>query len=120
MIIQPLDYFASLVSQDDAIPLFEAALAIAQGIDELLDFIAIQATVDGFAATLQQRLAPDVTDIQKLLLLKQYFYRELGFGGNVNHFYDIGNSLMPQVIATRRGIPISLAEPAWAAPSSPS
>ncbi len=109
MMIQPLDYFATLVSQDDAIPLFEAALAVAQGMDERLDFGATQATVDGFAATLQQRLTPDMTDIQKLLLLKQYFYRELGFSGNVNHFYDIGNSLMPQVLATRRGIPISLA-----------
>lgn len=109
MMIQPLDYFATLVSQDDAIPLFEAALAVAQGMDERLDFSATQATVDGFTAILQQRLAPDMADIQKLLLLKQYFYRELGFGGNVNHFYDIGNSLMPQVIATRRGIPISLA-----------
>src|SRR3990172_9247834 len=109
MMIQPLDYFATLVSQDDAIPLFEAALAVAQGIDERLDFGATQAIVDSFAATLQRRVAPYTTDIQKLRLLNQYFYRELGFGGNVNHFYDIGNSLLPQVIATRRGIPISLA-----------
>ncbi|WP_025917114.1 SirB1 family protein [Herminiimonas sp. CN] len=107
--IQPLDYFATLVSQDDAIPLFEAALAVTQGIDERLDFGAVQATVDGFAATLQRRLAPDMSDIQKLRLLNRYFYRELGFGSNVNHFYDIGNSLLPHVIATRRGIPISLA-----------
>ena len=107
--IKPLDYFALLVGQDDAIPLFEAALAIAQGIDERLDFSATLATVDHFAATLQRRLAPDMTDIQKLRLLNQYFYRELGFGGNLNHFYDVGNSLLPQVIATRRGIPISLA-----------
>ncbi|NMM38802.1 MAG: tetratricopeptide repeat protein [Glaciimonas sp.] len=109
MMIQPLEYFATLVSQDDAIPLFEAALAVAQGIDERLDFGATQAAVDGFAATVQRRLTPDMTDIQKLRLLNQYFYGELGFGGNINHFYDIGNSLMPQVIATRRGIPISLA-----------
>lgn len=109
MMIQPLDYFTTLVSQDDAIPLFEAALAVAQGFDPQLDFGAVQASVDGLAAVLQRRLAPDLTSIQKLRLLNQYFYRELGFGGNLNHFYDIGNSLLPQVIATRRGIPISLA-----------
>lgn len=107
--IKPLDYFALLVSRDDAIPLFEAALAIAHGIDERLDFSATLATVDRFAATLQRRLAPDMTAVQKLRSLNQYFYRELGFGGNLNHFYDAGNSLLPQVIATRRGIPISLA-----------
>ncbi|MEN3291623.1 MAG: hypothetical protein V7642_876, partial [Burkholderiales bacterium] len=31
--IKSLDYFASLVQQDDSIPLFEAALAIAQDVD---------------------------------------------------------------------------------------
>lgn len=107
--IKSLDYFALLVSQDDTIPLFEAALAIAQGIDDRLDFNATLATADRFAATMQRRLAPDMSDIQKLRILNQFFYRELGFGGNLNHFYDAGNSLLPQVIATRRGIPISLA-----------
>lgn len=107
--IKSLDYFALLVSQDDTIPLLEAALAIAQGIDEGLDFDATLSTIDRFAATVQRRLAPDMADIQKLRILNQFFYRELGFGGNLNHFYDVGNSLLPQVIATRRGIPISLA-----------
>jgi hypothetical protein len=33
MVINSLDYFAALVQQDDSIPLFEAALAIAQDAD---------------------------------------------------------------------------------------
>ena len=34
---------------------------------------------------------------------------DLGFGGNVNDFYDPDNSYLQAVLRTRRGIPISLA-----------
>jgi regulator of sirC expression with transglutaminase-like and TPR domain len=109
MKIKSLDYFASLVQQDDSIPLFEAALTIAQDSDPLLDLTAIQAEVDTFAATLQQRLAADASHVQKLRMLNHYFYQELGFAGNVNDYYDPNNSYLHRVIHTRRGIPISLA-----------
>ena len=109
MFIQSLDYFASLVRQDDSIPLFEAALAIAQDADPQLDLAAIQAEVDQLAARLQQRFASDASVLQKLRLLNHYFYQELGFAGNVNNYYDPDNSYLHRVIDTRRGIPISLA-----------
>ncbi len=107
--IHPLDYFTSLVQQDDAIPLFEAALSIAQGASPQLDLMAVQLEVDGFAERLQKRLPADAGDLQKLRLLNHFFYRELGFGANLNNFYDPDNSYLDRVIATRRGIPISLA-----------
>lgn len=107
--IHPLAYFTSLVQQDDSIPLFEAALSIAQDVSPQLDLMAAQLEVDGFARRLQQRLPTDASDLQKLRLLNHLFYRELGFGPNLNHFYDPDNSYLDRVIATRRGIPISLA-----------
>lgn len=109
MMINALDYFASLVQQDDSIPLFEAALAIAQDVDLQLDLTAIQADMDRFAIKLQQRLAPDASSVQKLRMLNHYFYHELGFAGNINNYYDPDNSYLHRVISTRRGIPISLA-----------
>lgn len=109
MVINNLDYFASLVQQDDAIPLFEAALLIAQDVEPQLDLAATQAQVDTLAARLLKRLAPDASSIQKLRLLNHYFYRELGFAGNVNDYYDPENSYLHRVLSTRRGIPISLA-----------
>ncbi|HEY8609213.1 MAG TPA: SirB1 family protein [Noviherbaspirillum sp.] len=109
MVINSLDYFASLVQQDDSIPLFEAALLIAQDVDPKLDLAATQAQVDTLAARLMRRLAPDASSIQKLRLLNHYFYRELGFAGNVNDYYDPDNSYLHRVLTTRRGIPISLA-----------
>jgi regulator of sirC expression with transglutaminase-like and TPR domain len=109
MMIKSLDYFASLVQQDDCIPLFEAALAIAQNANPLLDLAAPQAEMDTLASKLQQRLPSDASHIQKLRMLNHFFYRELGFVGNVNDYYNPENSYLNRVISTRRGIPISLA-----------
>ncbi len=107
--ITALDYFASLVRQDDSIPLFEAALALAQDADPQLDLSAPQAEVDVLAMKLQQRLPADASVIQRLRMLNHFFYRELGFAGNVNDYYAADNSYLHHVISTRRGIPISLA-----------
>jgi regulator of sirC expression with transglutaminase-like and TPR domain len=109
MMIKSLDYFASLVQQDDSIPLFEAALAIAQDVDPQLDLSATQAEVDIMAARLQRRLPSDASSVQKLRMLNHFFYHELGFAGNINDYYDPDNSYLHRVISTRRGIPISLA-----------
>jgi regulator of sirC expression with transglutaminase-like and TPR domain len=109
MMINSLDYFASLVRQDESIPLFEAALAIAQDVDPQLDLAAPQAELDVLAARLQRRLPSDASMVQKLRMLNHFFYRELGFAGNINDYYTPDNSYLHRVITTRRGIPISLA-----------
>lgn len=109
MMISSIDYFASLVEQDDSIPLFEAALAIAQDDDPELDLAATQAEVDLLASKLQRRLPADASTVQKLRMLNHFFYQELGFAGNVNNYYDPDNSYLNRILSTRRGIPISLA-----------
>jgi regulator of sirC expression with transglutaminase-like and TPR domain len=109
MMITSLDYFAALVRQEDAIPLFEAALTIAQDADPQLDLTASQSELDTLAERLQRRLPADASMIQKLRMLNHYFYQELGFAGNVNDYYTPDNSYLDRVISTRRGIPISLA-----------
>lgn len=107
--MQALDYFSSLVKQDDAIPLFEAALCIAQDDDPALDLTACAIEIDKFAARLNQRLPRDIAQIPKLRLLNHFFYQELGFAGNVNDYYDPDNSYLNKVLISRKGIPISLA-----------
>ena len=107
--IKPLDYFASLVQQDDDIPLFEAALSIAQDADPKLDLTACAITIDKFAIRLKQRMPKDIGKIPKLRLLNSFFYQDLGFAGNMNDYYDPDNSYLNKVLSTRRGIPISLA-----------
>lgn len=104
-----LGYFSALVADDASLPLTEAALSLAQDEDPRLDSQAVLAEIDGLAERLKRRLPNDANSVHKLRLLNRYFFQELGFAGNVNNYYDPGNSYLPQVLATRRGIPISLA-----------
>lgn len=104
-----LDYFAALVADDDSLPLTEAALALAQDEFPDLDLQAVLAEIDALAARLKRRMAADAGPVQRLRLLNHYFFQELGFGGNVNDYYDPHNSCLNEVLRTRRGIPISLA-----------
>lgn len=107
--LKPLDYFASLVQQEEQIPLFEAALSIAQDDDPVLDLNHCILEIDKFAARLKRRMPADIAQIPKLRLLNNFFYQELGFAGNLNDYYNPDNSYLHKVLSTRRGIPISLA-----------
>jgi len=107
--ITPLAYFESLVQSDADLPLLEAAASLAQDEDEGLDVQQVLADVDRLLARVQQRI-PDAADgLTRLALLNQFFYTDLGFGGNVNNFYAHENSYLSEVLRTRKGIPISLA-----------
>ena len=107
--LKPLDYFASLVQEEEQIPLFEAALSIAQDDDPAMDLSHCILEIDKFAARLKRRLPADIAQIPKLRLLNNFFYQELGFAGNLNDYYNPDNSYLHKVLSTRRGIPISLA-----------
>jgi regulator of sirC expression with transglutaminase-like and TPR domain len=107
--VTPLAYFASLVASDEDFPLLEAAVSLAQDDDPGLDVQGVLAEVDGLAQRVKARLPADAAPLQRLRLLNRCFFDELGFGGNVNDYRDRRNSLIPAVLATRRGIPISLA-----------
>ncbi len=109
MTLTPLEYFSSLVRQDDSIPLFESALALGQDVYPDLDFSACQVEMDTLALKLKQRLSTDASHIQKLRMLNHFFFQELAFAGNINNYYDPDNSYLHRVITSRRGIPISLA-----------
>lgn len=104
-----LEYFTTLVADDASLSVLEAAVAVAQ--DDLpgLDPQAVLAEIDALAARLKRRIPADAVPVQKVRLLNRYFFQELGFGGNVNNYYDRRNSYLPEVLRTRRGIPITLA-----------
>ena len=104
-----LDYFAALVAEDSSFPVLESAAAIAQDDDPGLDVQAVLASVDELSARLQRRIPADAAPLQRLRLLNRFFFQELGFAGNVNNYYDQHNSLLPAVLQSRRGIPITLA-----------
>jgi regulator of sirC expression with transglutaminase-like and TPR domain len=104
-----LQYFACLVARDEDFALFEAAVAVAQDEYPGLDPQAVLAQVDALAQRLKRRVPADAVVLQKLRFLNRYFFQDLGFAGNVNDYYDRRNSYVHEVLATRRGIPITLA-----------
>jgi regulator of sirC expression with transglutaminase-like and TPR domain len=105
----PLEYFAMLVADDASLPLVEAAVAIAQDEHPGLDTQAVLGQIDALAERLKRRVPADAGSRQRLRVLNHFFFKELGFSGNVNNYYDPGNSLLSTVLETRRGIPITLA-----------
>jgi regulator of sirC expression with transglutaminase-like and TPR domain len=104
-----LDYFATLVADDQQFSLLEAAIAVAQDDEPTLDVQSVLSQIDTLAARLKRRIAADAGAMYRLRCLNHYFFEELGFAGNVNDFYDVRNSHLQHVLATRRGIPITLA-----------
>lgn len=109
----PLAYFSLLVNDDNRsdaqFPLLEAAASIAQDEYPELDVQEVLGDVDQLLARLKRRIPHDSPALQRLRALNQFFFRDMGFGGNVNNYYDADNSYMSAVLRTRRGIPISLA-----------
>ena len=107
--ITPLGYFGVLVSDDDHLPLFEAAAAIAQDEYPELDLQRVLGDVDQLLARVKRRCAHTADPLQRLRLLNHFFFRDMGFGGNVNNYYDPDNSYLHVLLRTRRAIPITLA-----------
>ncbi len=104
-----LDYFRSLVAEDDGFVLLEAAASVAQDEYPGLDTLDVLAEIDRLGARLRARLPADAPALHRLRTLNRYFFNELGFSGNVNDYYDQRNSYLNDVLESRRGIPITLA-----------
>lgn len=107
--ISPLEYFASLVAEDEHFALLEAAVSLGQDAEPDLDTQAVLDQIEALGDKLKRRLPADASAMHRLRTLNRYFFRELGFAGNVNDYYDASNSYLHLVLASRRGIPISLA-----------
>lgn len=88
--------------------LAEAALVIAREAYPQLDIAAQLASIDALAATLEQRLRPDITPTEKLAQFNHYLFNELGYAGNSDDYYDPRNSYLNDVIERKLGIPITL------------
>lgn len=105
----PQEYFESLVQSDEHFPLLEAAISLGQDEEPDLDVQEVLAKVDHMCARLKRRIPADAAAMHKLRMLNQFFFSDMGFAVNSNHYYDPDNSNMASVLRTRRGIPISLA-----------
>ena len=90
------------------IDLAEAALLCAQDTYPDLDIRSQLESLEALAAKLRDRLPADFSVTHRLVALNNYLFRELGFSGNMDEYYDPRNSFLNDVLARKTGIPITL------------
>lgn len=92
---------------DDSIDVALGATLVARDVYPTLDVRAVLAQLDEMAAALSaQRLVEQSPLVQAEAVSARF--RELGFRGNADDYYDPKNSLLPDVLERRLGIPITL------------
>jgi regulator of sirC expression with transglutaminase-like and TPR domain len=99
--------FKALIERP-AVPLDEAALAIAAEEYPGLDPAAYLARLDALGALVGQRARDPQRVAGRLRALCDVLFDELGFRGNGEAYYDPRNSFLNEVLERRLGIPISL------------
>lgn len=93
--------------KDDEIDLALGAALIAKDVDDTLDVRALLAKIDALGAPLENAGLRDRPPWEQAEAVSERF-RELGFRGNAEDYYDPKNSLLDQVLERKLGIPISL------------
>jgi len=87
--------------------LFRAAFAISQHERPSADVARAEAVIESLAETVRRRVHTTSTQA-RLAHLHDVLFDVIGFRGNVDDYYDPANSYLPEVLRTRRGLPISL------------
>jgi regulator of sirC expression with transglutaminase-like and TPR domain len=87
--------------------LFRAAFAIAQHDRPTADVCQAEATVASLAETVARRVHSHSVQA-RLAHLHDVLFDVVGLRGNVDDYYNPSNSYLPDVLRTRRGLPISL------------
>ena len=87
--------------------LLKGAVAIAMHEMDDVDPAAVDAALQGYADTVRSRVRG--RQPQALLAhLHEVLFEEAGFRGNTQDYYASGNSYVPAVLDTKRGLPITL------------
>jgi regulator of sirC expression with transglutaminase-like and TPR domain len=94
---------------DEQIDLALGAALIARDVYGNLDVAAVRARFDELAAPLVRRRLGEAPPEAQAAELAHHIYEKCGFRGNEADYYDPRNSLLPDVLERKLGIPITLA-----------
>jgi regulator of sirC expression with transglutaminase-like and TPR domain len=101
--------FERLVKRPEpAFDLARAALLVAAESDPGTDVDGCLHTLDTWAAELRARLDPEWNNLQKLARLRSFLFDHLRFRGDHKDYYSPSNSLLNEVMASRKGVPLTL------------
>lgn len=101
MAVDPTDRFTALVAEGDGMALDEACLLVAAHAHPDLDVERERERLDG--------LADGLATGGDAVSVAEHLCGDLGFAGDRDTYHDPRNSLLPDVVDRRLGIPISLA-----------
>jgi regulator of sirC expression with transglutaminase-like and TPR domain len=73
------------------------------------DFTLQRRALDDWGERLTMSLVGAITADERVNRLVRFFVNEIGLRGNEADYYNVNNSVLPRVIDSRRGIPITLA-----------
>ena len=93
---------------EEQIDLSRAALAIAMQEYPDLNIEDCLSQFDGLGQTVERRLGEERNPYRTIAALNTVLFKEIGFEGNRAEYYDPKNSFLNDVIARKRGIPITL------------
>jgi regulator of sirC expression with transglutaminase-like and TPR domain len=86
----------------------DAAWQMARTIAPGDEFTDARELLDGWGAEVTRRLPKARTPLDRVETLVEYLGTEVRLRGNEEDYYNINNSLLPEVVLSREGIPISL------------
>ncbi|KXS12702.1 hypothetical protein M427DRAFT_59231 [Gonapodya prolifera JEL478] len=76
--------------------------------DSALDPDFVKVLLDNLADGVRSFVLPELSNLEKATVICNYLFLSNRFSGNVENYYHIDNSLIDRVLATGKGIPISL------------
>jgi regulator of sirC expression with transglutaminase-like and TPR domain len=94
---------------EERIDVVTGAALIARDAYASLDLERLNVRFDELAAPLVARGIASLSAEEQVRMLSSHLYEDLGFRGNEHDYYDPKNSLLPDVLDRRLGIPITLA-----------
>jgi regulator of sirC expression with transglutaminase-like and TPR domain len=109
--VAPATFEALGILPDECLDVAAGAALVARDAYGTLDVARVVARLDELAAAAPfaahdlRVLSPE----DQAVAISDYLYTQLGFRGNEQDYYDPRNSLLPDVLDRRLGIPISLA-----------
>ncbi|MCI0333707.1 MAG: transglutaminase-like domain-containing protein [Planctomycetes bacterium] len=101
------DFARQMPQVETTAGLFRAAFAVARHEQPEADVERAAATILELAETVRRRVHSSSVEA-KLAHLHDVLFDVVGFTGNIDDYYNPANSYLPDVLRTRRGLPITL------------
>jgi regulator of sirC expression with transglutaminase-like and TPR domain len=101
-------FLAFCLNQGHDVDMEEGAWLLAKTQYPSINVEAYRALLDTYASELRERLGTTVDAEPVIAVINEFLFKELGFAGNEENYYDPDNSYLNSVLDRRTGIPISL------------